>query len=231
MRQISGPAIPNILTEWREGTPGVGYGNMPAAVRDHVKGSLIDEQRCLCAYTGLRITMLTSHIEHLLPQDYCSNGEDLVYNNMVACYPSPGAFAPFGAVKKRNWPSPSEQYLFVSPRSSSCESRFTFTLNGKITAAKANDNAARETIRRLALDHKALDRYRKEAIGATLEKRGHGPASLRLTDARRRLDGLVQAEASAATFEPFCFVLKQALQKHIRRLEAIVAQKRSPKSS
>jgi uncharacterized protein (TIGR02646 family) len=195
-------------------------------VRENVKQSLIAEQKELCAYTGLRIEMFTSHVEHLIPQEHCTNGLDITYHNMVACYPGPGASAPFGAVKKRNWPSPGEQHLFVSPCSSGCETRFSFSLSGTIRSASANDNAAMETIRRLSLDHKALDRYRKEAIDATLERRGHGPASLDIKSARKRLAQLIQSETTFGSLQPFIFVLKQALQRHIRRIEAIIANRK-----
>jgi diphthamide synthase subunit DPH2 len=98
--------------------------------------------------------------------------------------------------------------------------RFVFSLSGRIAAASDADVAAKETIRRLALDHRALTQYRKEAIDATLRKHRRG----RLLDkksAQRRLAKLEQTEAGSGRLEPFCFVLKQALLKHIQRLEAI----------
>jgi uncharacterized protein (TIGR02646 family) len=227
MREISGGVEPHALTQWKLGTPGVGYNDMPSPLRHGVKRALITEQRELCAYTGLRIGTDTSHIEHLIPQDYCEHGEDVAYRNMVACYPGPGVNAPFGAVRKRNWPSPSEQSAFVSPRSTGCEARFAFSLTGSITAASDTDGSAKETIRRLGLDHRALGQYRKDAIDATLEVRGKGPASLDVKSARKRLTQLEQAEANSGRLEPFCFVLKQTLRKHIGRVDAIKQSKAS----
>jgi uncharacterized protein (TIGR02646 family) len=194
-----------------------------------VKSALLREQRELCAYTGLRIAQETSHIEHLTPQEHCSQGQDVMYNNLVACYPAPGEFAYFGAVRKGNWPNPTEAHLFVSPRSANCEARFAFSLRGTITAAQAHDASAQRTIHELRLDHDVLNRYRKEAIDGTLASHNRGPASLDLKSACRRLSQLEKTEEEPGPLEPFCFVLKQALQKHIARLKAIRLSKEKKK--
>lgn len=107
---------------------------------------------------------------------------------MVACLPAPNSPPlPYGALKKGMWPEPAQQYLFVSPLSAGCESRFRFTLRGEMHPAHADDAAASETIRRLALDHRELNELRKAAIDGTLRAPGGGPESLRVDDARRRL--------------------------------------------
>ena len=221
MREISGRPEPQGFTEWKLQTPGMGYNNMPSGIRDSIKGALLSEQRGLCAYTGLRIAHETSHIEHLIPQEHCTLGQDITYSNLVACYPAPGKFAPFGAVRKGNWPNPAEAHLFVSPRSPGCEARFAFSLRGTVTAAQENDTSAMRTIRQLRLDHDVLNRYRKEAIDSTLAAHNRGPASLDMKSARRRLSQLEELDDETGPLEPLCFVLKQALQKHIARLEAI----------
>jgi uncharacterized protein (TIGR02646 family) len=229
MREISGGLEPQALVEWRLKTPGLTYNDVPSNLRDSVKRDLLTEQRELCGYTGLRIRMDSSHIEHLIPQDYCSDNQDVAYANMVACYPGPGEFAPFGAVRKRNWPTPAEGHLVVSPRSQGCEARFAFSLRGTITAAQDKDDAAKTTIQKLRLDHDALNRYRKQVIDATLASHNKGPASLDLKSARKRLHQLEQAEVVPGRLEQFCFVLKQALRKHIARLEAIRRSKAKKK--
>lgn len=231
MREIKESPEPTELTQWRENTPGIGYRDFPSGLYQLVKAALIKDQRGLCAYTGIGIASRNagerSHIEHLLPQDHCTSGEDLAYANMVACYPAPGAaYVPYGAVRKGNWPSPAEFHLFVSPRSSGCEERFSFNLQGKVSAARPDDAAANETIRRLGLDHTTLTAMRREAIGSTLEIPGRGPSSLDTRSAKRRLARLQRVEDEGGRLEPFCFVLKQALVKHIQRLEAIRQAKR-----
>jgi uncharacterized protein (TIGR02646 family) len=204
---------------------------MPAEVRQAVKGALVVEQCSLCAYTGIGIDGDRSHIEHLLPQTHCQRGEDVAYVNMVACYPAPdAAYVPYGALRKGDWPSRDSLHLFVSPRSAHCEQRFVFNLRGEISAASGGDSAARETIRRLALDDPGLTARRREAIEATLAMRGKGLALLDLRSAKRRLKQIEQAEADASRLEQFCFVLKQALRKHILRLEAIRQSKANKKA-
>lgn len=217
MRAISPRPEPVSFTNWRAASQNdinYGYDLIPGDLRAEIKDALIVEQRGLCAYTGLRLDASRSHIEHLLPQAHCLDGEDVEYRNMVACYPAPTQpYVPFGALRKADWPSPAERHLFVSPRSADCEARFLFSIRGKISVAEA-DEAAEETVRRLGLDHKRLEALRESAITETLHR-------LDLPSARRRLAGLLQAEEAGGRLEPFCFALKQALGKHIRRLESI----------
>jgi uncharacterized protein (TIGR02646 family) len=229
MRTIEPRPEPASYAEWRAASQGdinYGYNLIPADVRAVVKAALIGEQRGLCAYTGIGIDMDRSHIEHLIPQDHCQRGVgDVAYGNMVACYPGPGAaYVPFGAVFKGNWPAPAEQHLFVSPRSPGCEARFLFNMRGAISVP-ANDEAARVTVERLGLDNRRLEALRREAIAATLQWHGR-QALLDLPSARRRLTSLENAEQAGGRLEPFCFVLKQALQKHIILLQAIRESKR-----
>jgi uncharacterized protein (TIGR02646 family) len=224
MRQISPRHVPAMFTEWRaawHNDINYGYELVDAALRAVIKDALIAEQRSLCAYTGLRVDASSAHLEHLLPQDHCTVGqEDVDYRNMVACYPGPNAgFIPFGATRKADWPSRAEQHLFVSPRSAGCESRFIFSIQGKIRPADGDD-AARETVRRLGLDNRRLENLRKEAIDATLKP-------LDLPSARKRLTSLEDAENDEVPLEPFCFALKQALRKHIVRLESIRESRRA----
>lgn len=230
MRQTQKNSEPQSLTQFRaayQSDPNFGYGLIDAGLRGEIRRALVIEQRGLCAYTGRRIDEHSCHIEHLQPQVHCRNGEDVLYSNMVACVPAPNApRLPYGAHRKGSWPDPTQETLFVSPLHSACETRFTFTIGGRISPATQNDNAARETIMRLGLDDNQLAELRKAAIDATLGIHGRGPASLDLGNARRRLAGLTRAETNSDTLEPFCFVLKQALERHIRRLEAIRKQRR-----
>jgi uncharacterized protein (TIGR02646 family) len=179
------------------------------------------DQGGLCAYTGIAIQPTHCHIEHLKAQDHCVKGEeDVAYSNMVACYPGTrDPYVPFGAKFKDKWPEPVEQHLFVSPRSAGCESRFVFSLGGKVNTANAGDVAAQATITKLGLDNRGLEAMRKEAIIATIEP-------LDIAAARKRLAGLEHAESSDGPLEQFCFVLKQVLKKHISRLEGIRESKR-----
>ena len=187
-----------------------------------VTDALLREQGGLCAYTGIRIDTGSCHIEHLKAQAHCSPAETVSYSNMVACYPSPNPDrkTPYGAEQKGNWPSPSKQHQFVSPLNRTCENRFAFNLRGEIREREGNDQAAKTTIEKIGLAHPQLVAFRKAAIQGTLGMHNN----LLLRAARRRLNSLRSHREGRR--EPFCFVLVQALQRHIGRLEAIARTKR-----
>ncbi len=225
MRQIQKRNEPQRLTQWRaahQNDPNFGYGLIDANLRSEIRQALVAEQRGLCAYTGRAINETSCHIEHPKPQLHCLNGEDVSYRNMLGCVPAPNAPAlPYGAHRKGSWPNAAQEELFVSPLRPGCGGRFSFNLRGEIRSTDQADDAAAETIRRLALDNASLTQLRKAAIDGTLEVRGRGPAALGATSARRRIAGLKAAERGNGQLEPFSFVLVQALEQHLRRLEAI----------
>ena len=229
MRWIRKLPEPDALTEWRarySSDINFGYGLLRSSQETirTVTDALLREQGWLCAYTGRRIDTDTCHIEHLKAQTHCSPGETVSYSNMVACYPSPNPErrTPYGAEQKGSWPHPSEQSLFVSPLNQTCEERFVFNLRGHIREQEDNDEAAKTTIEKIGLDHRELVAFRRAAIQGTLGRRNN----LSLRDARRRLDSLRSHREGRR--EPLCFVLVQALQKHILRLEAIARTRRTP---
>lgn len=225
MRQINKGAEPGVMTAWKAANralPNYSYASLSAALRDAIRTALVAEQRGLCAYTGRRIENNTCHIEHLRPQCHCGPGEDVDYRNLVAGVPAPNTpRLPYGAHKKDRWPPIPDEYLFVSPLSGGCDTRFAFNLKGEVLPARTGDRAATETIARLGLNDPALVQLRKAAIDATLQARGQGPASIDVSNARRRLRALAQAEDQAGPLEPFSFVLAQALERQIRRIEHI----------
>lgn len=225
MRQINKGAEPGVMTAWKAANralPNYCYAFLSAAHRDEIRTALVAEQRGLCAYTGRRIEISTCHIEHLRPQCHCGPGQDVDYRNLVAGVPAPNTpRLPYGAHKKDSWPPIPDEYLFVSPLSGGCGSRFAFNLKGEIAPAQAGDAAASETIERLALNDTSLVQLRKAVIDATLQIRGKGPASIDVGNARRRLRALEQAEEQAGPLEPFSFVLVQALERQIQRIEKI----------
>ena len=239
MRQIRKKGEPIELTAFRAAhvnDPNFGYGLVNTQLRRVIQDSLIDEQRGICAYTGRRIDLFSSHIEHLKAQEVCRRdnreagrklGQDVAYSNMVACFPRPNypQQLPYGAHPKGSWPDDAEAGLFLSPLTPGCESRFSFNLQGEVSPARSGDLAAAETIKRLGLAVDDLNELRKAAIGGTLGLKHHRTL-LDLPRARRRLSQLRYADGSVGHLEPFCFVLCQALDKHIRRLEAIRESKR-----
>ena len=212
------------------------------AVLEAVEDTLFAEQGGICAYTGHRIQLTTTgsltgvqrdvnfHIEHITPQTYCTAefagyGRDADYNNLLACWPRPNCgFEPaYGARKKGNWPSVAEQARFISPLRADCSAHFRFSHLGEISAAQEGDATANDTIARLGLDDPALTALRKEAIRGSLN-----PASrpIKLKEARRLLrrmdqDSYEVNQGISHRLTPFCFAIQPALEREIRKLEAI----------
>jgi uncharacterized protein (TIGR02646 family) len=219
MKYISKQSQPERLLAWihskegyEKGVPVVwSYNDMPSDVREAVKVSLIREQGALCCYTGRRITLETSHIEHLKPQDLCVNHEDTDYLNLLAAYPGSNDHekCEYGAHAKKNW---YKEHEFVHPRRRDCETRFSYRLDGKIAAHNKQDEAAKETISQLRLDHRKLEGLREAAIHAALfeQRLSKGQAERLLAKMDERLDD---------KFPQFCFVIKQACQKYLKRFD------------
>jgi uncharacterized protein (TIGR02646 family) len=233
MRKIEKRIEPAELREWRaahQADPaggGINFGynalRQSPAVTTKFLDSLLAEQGGLCAYTGRRIDRESAHVEHLIPQTHCGRGQDVAYDNLVACWPQPnGPHGQYGAHAKGSWPGPAEAALFVSPLSIGCETRFVFNQRGEIRTASPTDPAAARTIAKLNLAHKLLTALRgREIEGVLGTMRG-----LPLKEARKRSRGIENAEADLnrganLQLDPYCFALKQALRKHIRALERI----------
>lgn len=247
MRTIRKRVAPNSLTQWRAprlaANRGEGlectYAGMRSKpeVLEAVEENLFGEQGGICAYTGHRIRLMPAnaaagvertvdfHIEHLTPQVHCADGQDADYSNLVACWPrSNCGFEPaYGAKKKGSWPSPEEQALFVSPLRADCSARFKFNHLGKISAAREDDAAAIRTIDRLGLHDSTLTDLRRQAIRGALN-----PASrpIRLNEARKLLRGMERdsKDVDQGVFiqlKPFFFAIQPAVEREIRKLEAI----------
>jgi uncharacterized protein (TIGR02646 family) len=232
MRQINKGAEPAELTQWKarnRSLPNYCYASLTAVHRLTLRTALVAEQRGLCAYTGRRIDVDTCHVEHLRPQAHCGRGEDVDYRNLVAGVPAPNApKLQYGAHPKGAWPKVADEHLFISPLSVGCAARFSFRLNGEVEPANTADAAAAETIGRLGLNAQPLVQLRKAAIEATLQIRGRGPASIGVAVARRRLYDLERAEQQVGTLEPYSFVLVQALERQIQRIEKIRENRGQP---
>lgn len=187
-----------------------GYDDMPAGLRQEVKLCLIKEQGALCCYTGRRISNESSHIEHLKPQEKCVNHEDTKYSNMLAAFPSANFSRKltYGAHKKANWYDP---ILFIHPLRDDCERRFSYRDNGSIKAARSNDQAALETIKRLNLDDKELNTLRETAIYTTLYEDELSKGEVQKL--YRAMDSL----NAKGQLPEYCFAIKQACERYLKR--------------
>lgn len=227
MRKIKKRAEPTSLAEWRAANQadprgeGINFGydllRQSKELVEELTECLLNEQGGLCAYTGRRISRNTTHVEHLVAQTHCQRGQDVAYDNLVACWPQPnGPRGEYGAHPKEDWPPPSEQAHFVSPLSAGCEKRFRFNPRGEIFPADDADMAARTTIQKLKLDHRNLEALRRAEIDGVLGK----TCRLSLRQARIRLRGIEAAEraienGASVRLDPYCFALKQVLKKYI----------------
>ncbi len=227
MKQIVKTSEPHELRHWFQAQPlengrriNCGYNDMPGDVREVVKQQLLAEQGWLCCYTGRRIDGRSSHIEHFKPQSRCLEYEDIDYANLLAAYPGPNApKCPFGAHEKADW---YDAELLINPLKPQCDHAFRFDQSGSIHPAKESDIAARETIRRLCLNHKQLVELREQAIEEALFPEGQ-------TLSKAKLEKIVAGFCNRngkGQYPAFCFVvaqvaplvLKKAEQNQTRRL-------------
>jgi uncharacterized protein (TIGR02646 family) len=217
MRRIVKTQIPPLLAGWVTQTQdGLNsrYEQLTAAtdVKNQLRERLIKEQYFLCAYTGLDISGSNFHVEHLYPRHLSrQNGtrEDVDYFNMLACYPSAEykENCYFGANKKDKWWDASK---FVSPLLSNCEVRFGFNWSGKIST-NSSDAVAKSTVEVLSLDHSQLTSLRKAAIDGFFGF--SSGTAISKPQARKLLTKIDQPEGGK--LRPFCFVLKQLLEKYV----------------
>ena len=189
--------------------------------KDEVKRSLVDEQGGLCAYTMIRIDISNSHIEHLKPRTI-SKGEGKLHEttdyagNLVACYPNTGlaetSACPFGAdFRKSNWDS----QLFVTPLDGTCENRFRFNTDGKVSVAES-DSGARWTSETLNLNEPSLVELRRSEI------RRHGLSLnagtvVTASEARRIAEDVCRK--SRGQFAEFCIAIRHAALDYASKLE------------
>jgi uncharacterized protein (TIGR02646 family) len=188
------------------------YDDMPSDVRKAVKKHLVQEQGGLCCYTGRRIKPETSHIEHLKPQAVCVKHEDTDYGNLLAAHPASDAPSkcPYGAHEKGDW---YDQLHFVNPRRQDCERRFRYRDNGHIGSMSQDDAGATQTIQHLQLDHRELQQMRTQIIHEAIFAE-----QLNEAQARRLLAAMDERDGDG-NYRPFCFVIKQACERYLKRFE------------
>lgn len=224
MRFILKKDEPVVFRQWKnanENSPqNLSYDNVPSAVKETIKESLLQEQGYLCGYTLRRISAGNEcHIEHIKAQSKYPD-EDLNYSNLLACVPSNGGDASlgYGAPTKAN-------NSIVSPLENSIEDKFSYDASGVVRPTNADDKAIDETINFLKLNHPTLRELRQQAITA------HG-LSLRTFRARKTLRPLSIEEAKLfaeqvllpndnGKLEPFCVVLSHIAKNYILKLNKL----------
>lgn len=233
MKRITKGAQSPGLAKWLEDNAdlpqNLTYGAAKFPIAEVLQGLLI-EQGYVCAYTLLRISKVSAHIEHLKPQKQCKredrarqNGkesllrEDIAWGNMVACTPEPNIKVkpPYGAVKKDYWWDANE---FLSPLNETCEERFTFTSDGEISPTADNDVAAKETIDRIGLDDGKLCELRKEAfLRAGIHRRSE-KAITSVAKVEQLIAKWSKKNQSTFECEEFCVPLVQVAKEYAQFL-------------
>lgn len=209
--------------------PNLGY-NHQGFPRSHVINDLLEDQGNLCAYTMQKISSLSCHIEHFKPQALCrkedkekrDNGlpelnEDIAWLNLFACFPAPlkktreipkPQEPGYGAIQKKNLP------IKISPLDAECETLFSFSSDGSISADNEN---AKDAINVLNLKHKSLCEQREEKIkGIGLHPLSPEPMSLH--EAKEFLESGWRSRLDTGFLE-FCVALRDAAREHLISLE------------
>lgn len=121
-----------------------------------IRNELILHQDKMCCYCEIAlINEYDAHIEHLKDRDKFPNNSFDFHNFLASCKHNDSC-----GHKKRNG------YFseMVTPFCPDCQSRFTYTANGKIIPANENDEIAERTIDLLGLNCKRLKDRRKSII-------------------------------------------------------------------
>lgn len=227
MRAIKKRGQPAALIQWKAANAAspqnlfYGGGDFPG---EAVRRSLLSEQHHLCAYTLRRLKTATAceedgqdttascHIDHLLPQCRKVTGEDIDYQNMVACYPPSQSkvACEYGAVAKADY-DPSKGG-FVSPLSPVVESHFEFDEKGGVKGL-SDDGAA--TIAVLKLDHKTLVNDRAAVIRGYLSPKGKKVSA----QAARRLADEIMKTDGKQCLHAYCVAVAQSALRYAEREE------------
>jgi uncharacterized protein (TIGR02646 family) len=159
MRKIDKSNEPTSLAQFRINNLGLKYidlANGNENIRIDIRESCVNEQFFLCAYCCDRITITSSHNEHIIPQN-SALGQNLTldYNNIVASCQS---IINCGHKKDNN-------LINLTPLMIECEDEIIFQLNGKMTHTTPR---AQETINRLNLRNRGLENKRKQVIDIIL---------------------------------------------------------------
>lgn len=205
------------LQQRRQSSQPFGWGeiNDDTSLKNDIKAALLEEQGGLCAYTGIEVDLASSHIEHMKGRahkwGYDSDTDD---HNMLACYPNHGC--DFGAMRKENWPPPSEWFNFITPVELRCESCFAYGTDGSISADGGNV-AAQTTIEQLALDHRELEERRRDAIDGVLASLPQDNVRALKAAAEKVVDQLERKmqQQKPTRLREFVFVLVDAIRRHV----------------
>lgn len=165
MKYISKTGEPASFSYWKRARPTIGYNQLLGTPKQHLKDSLINEQKYLCCYCESLITTSNSHIEHFRPKAAGMFPElQLDYTNLhVSCrLRRTGDQDEHCGHKKYNQFSTN----LISPLEVDCATHFEYTLDGAIQGIDARGV---ETVAILNLDSTLLKQKREQLIDYFIE--------------------------------------------------------------
>jgi uncharacterized protein (TIGR02646 family) len=162
MKHVRKGLSPTAFEDWKA-LANADWAPTYGALRNPEKGvlhqALLNEQGWVCCYCGRGISAQDSHIEHFRPQEHFSHLA-LDFDNLHAsCIreTAPGAPLHCGHAKSAEF----DETRHLSPLDASCETWFSYTLQGKIMATDAR---ADHMVKLLRLDIPFLNSRREESI-------------------------------------------------------------------
>jgi uncharacterized protein (TIGR02646 family) len=221
MRKIDKGNEPAALRRWKKenaGTPQVLQYDDPTFPREAVRQALVEEQYYLCAYTMKQLPRPTTdstsahahakscHIEHFLPQSKYKDGQDIDFDNMLACWPPPNCHCDFGAPHKADH-DPNQQRI-MNPLRDDAQAHLRFRKNGEVEALS---ELGQTTIDVLALNHPQLKIERSKVIKGRLEPGGKKISAKQAADMAQRLSQATKGELSE-----YCIAVAQVLGHHAK---------------
>lgn len=159
MKRINKRGEPNSLTIFKVNNPTLKYSDLSDGnenIRVDIRKSCIAEQFFLCAYCCNRISINTSHNEHIVSQNSIPGRNlTLEYNNIITSCES----------KKHCGHKKGNDVIALTPLMVECETEVIYQLNGKM---RHSTPRAQSTIDTLQLRNNALANTRKQIIDLVL---------------------------------------------------------------
>lgn len=158
MKCVVKGAEPGFFQTWKRKNPVANWADFIGTVEhSHLRQYLINEQGMFCPYCEVALKDGAAHIEHFRPR-WEFRAEMFHIQNLFACCQHTDSC---GHAK-------ADQYFdgLISPLDPDCESRFTYTDDGRIIPSHEGDTTAERTISILALNCNRLRDRRRSIIRA-----------------------------------------------------------------
>ncbi len=167
MRYIADREEPELFRKWASRNSKANWSDFSAStdeevkeIYNHLRETLISQQKQMCCYCEIAlIENIDAHIEHLMDKDNFPKKKFQFDNLLASCQYHDSC----GHAKENKYFEG-----MLSPLDEECQSKFSYTGNGRIIAVDESDEDAEKTIKLLDLNCKRLVDRRKSII-TTLE--------------------------------------------------------------